>query len=135
MICNEASRSSVLLSFVCKNRTLHFTAHNVAVPFLNEAVKQNLVEACVKEEMRSGLREQDCDIWFCLIASRAVGHFDECWDAVREFWESCCGQSWKQAMRMRKGMTESKREGEGEEKERERHPANIRWAASQRTGN
>lgn len=135
MICNEASRRSVLPSFVRKNKTLHFTAQNDAVLLLNESVKQNLIYVCVKEEMRSGLQEQDCDIWFCLIASGAVGHFDERWDAVREFWESCCGQSWKQATRMRKGMTESKREGEGEKKERERHPANIRRAASQRTGN
>jgi len=67
-----------------------------------------------------------------------VGHFDERWDTVREFWESCCGQSWNQAKRKRKGkrkgITESRREGE-EEKEIERHAANIRQAASQHTGN
>lgn len=37
---------------------------------LNKSVKQNLIFwcVCVKEEMRSGLREQHCDICFCLTA-------------------------------------------------------------------
>lgn len=68
MICNEASKRLVALNFVCYNITLHFTSHNVAVLLLNESVKQNVIFGCMcmKEEMRSGLWEQDCDIWFCL---------------------------------------------------------------------
>lgn len=39
-----------------------------------------------------------------------MGHFDERWDAGREFWESCCGQSWKQEKGMRKGANGRERE-------------------------